>query len=68
MLLSALQTPLVSGMSALQSISEDMLYDSESSFKEQESERRCAEKVALLAVAIFCGEVRLIDNIRLTLA
>jgi len=43
-------------MSTLPSIGEDMSYDSESSFEEQESERRRAEKVALLAVAIFCAE------------
>jgi hypothetical protein len=45
-------------MSTLPSISEEMSYDSESSFEEQESECRRAEKVTLLAVAIFCAENR----------
>ena len=45
-------------MATLPSISEDMSYDSESSFEEQECGRRRAEKAALLAAAIFCAENR----------
>jgi hypothetical protein len=44
-------------MVLLPSISADMSYDSESSYKEQESEHRPAEKLALFAAAIFCAEL-----------
>jgi hypothetical protein len=37
-------------MESLPPINEDMSYNSESSYEEQECKRRCAEKVALLAV------------------
>jgi hypothetical protein len=42
-------------MVSLPSISEDRTYDSEADFEEQESDRRRAEKAALLAAAIFCA-------------